>query len=222
MIKNKYYIKYILEFYFYFMRVLIMNKKITNKIVLIIITFLILSSSLFAPIYPDAFKLSSKEEFLLGVIILIVKIVLTAPIWIPIVIVIIVMNSINAKNGYGYTALIDASKNGDLEKVKLLIENGANIEVKDNNGDTALILASYYRYLEIIQYLVEKGANINATNDNGWTSLMYASKYGELETIKYLLENGADVNIKNKNGNAALDLAKIEDIKEVLRKAGAK
>ena len=199
-----------------------MNKKITNKIGLIIIAFLILSSSLFAPIYPDAFELSSKEEFLLGVIVLIVKIVLTAPIWIPIVIVIIVMNCINAKNGYGYTALIDASKNGDLEKVKLLIENGANIEVKDNNGDTALILASYYRYLEIIQYLVEKGANINATNDNGWTSLMYASKYGELETIKYLLENGADVNIKNKNGNAALDLAKIEDIKEVLRKAGAK
>ena len=199
-----------------------MNRKITIRIVLIITVFLILSSSLFAPIYPDAFELSSKEEFLLGVIVLIVKIVLTAPIWIPIVIVIIVMNSINAKNGYGYTALIDASKNGDLEKVKLLIENGADIEAKDNNGDTALILASYYRYLEIIQYLVEKGANINATNDNGWTSLMYASKYGELETIKYLLENGADVNIKNKNGNAALDLAKIEDIKEVLRKAGAK
>ena len=199
-----------------------MNRKITIRIVLIIIAFLILSSSLFAPIYPDAFELSSKEEFLLGVIMLIVKIVLTAPIWIPIVIVIIVMNSINAKNGYGYTALIDASKNGDLEKVKLLIENGADIEAKDNNGDTALILASYYRYLEVIQYLVEKGANINATNDNGWTSLMYASKYGELETIKYLLENGTDVNIKNKNGNAALDLAKIEDIKEVLRKAGAK
>ena len=199
-----------------------MNKKITIRIGLIITAFLILSSSLFAPIYPDAFELSSKEEFLLGVIMLIVKIVLTAPIWIPIVIVIIVMNSINAKNGYGYTALIDASKNGDLEKVKLLIENGADIEAKDNNGDTALILASYYRYLEVIQYLVEKGANINATNDNGWTSLMYASKYGELETIKYLLENGTDVNIKNKNGNAALDLAKIEDIKEVLRKAGAK
>ena len=199
-----------------------MNRKITIRIGLIITAFLILSSSLFAPIYPDAFELSSKEEFLLGVIMLIVKIVLTAPIWIPIVIVIIVMNSINAKNGYGYTALIDASKNGDLEKVKLLIENGANIEVKDNNGDTALILASYYRRLEIVKYLVEKGANINATNDNGWTSLMYASKYGELETIKYLLENGTDVNIKNKNGNAALDLAKIEDIKEVLRKAGAK
>ena len=199
-----------------------MNKKITIRIGLIITAFLILSSSLFAPIYPDAFELSSKEEFLLGVIMLIVKIVLTAPIWIPIVIVIIVMNSINAKNGYGYTALIDASKNGDLEKVKLLIENGANIEAKDNNGDTALILASYYRRLEIVKYLVEKGANINATNDNGWTSLMYASKYGELETIKYLLENGTDVNIKNKNGNAALDLAKIEDIKEVLRKAGAK
>ena len=199
-----------------------MNKKITIRIGLIITAFLILSSSLFAPIYPDAFELSSKEEFLLGVIVLIVKIVLTAPIWIPIVIVIIVMNSINAKNGYGYTALIDASKNGDLEKVKLLIENGANIEVKDNKGDTALILASYCRRLEIIKYLVEKGANINATNDNGRTALMWASIWRDLEMVKLLIEIGADVNIKNNYGKTVLDLAKTKEIKELLKKSGAK
>ena len=196
-----------------------MNKKITIRIGLIITAFLILSSSLFAPIY----ELRVGVDKLLAEMRMIFLTVIITPIVIIIVIVAGRLNKEEEKEKYrDYYSLINASKNGDLEKVKLLIENGANIEVKDNNGDTALILASYYRRLEIVKYLVEKGANINATNDNGWTSLMYASKYGELETIKYLLENGADVNIKNKNGNAALDLAKIEDIKEVLRKAGAK
>ena len=168
-----------------------MYRKITIRIVLIITIFLILSSSLFAPIYPDAFKLSSREEFLLRVIMLIVTIVVTAPIWIPMVIIAVVVGKkeekvskeekekyrdyyslinasdneelkrllengidINAKDGDGWTALMDASSKGNLEKVKLLIENGANIEVKDNKGDTALILASYCRRLEIIKYLV--------------------------------------------------------------------
>ena len=69
-----------------------MNRKITIRIVLIITVFLILSSSLFAPIYPDAFKLSSREEFLLRVIMLIVTIVVTAPIWIPMVIIAVVVD----------------------------------------------------------------------------------------------------------------------------------
>ena len=69
-----------------------MNRKITIRIVLIITAFLILSSSLFAPIYPDAFKLSSREEFLLRVIMLIVTIVVTAPIWIPMVIIAVVVD----------------------------------------------------------------------------------------------------------------------------------
>ena len=43
-----------------------------------------------------------------------------------------------------------------------------------------------------------------------------------LEVVKYLLENGADINAKNDYDKTALDLAKTEEIEEVLRKAGAK
>ncbi|WP_432633757.1 ankyrin repeat domain-containing protein [Brachyspira sp.] len=40
--------------------------------------------------------------------------------------------------------------------------------------------------------------------------------------MKYLVENGADINIKDKNENTALNYARTEGIKEVLRKAEAK
>ena len=164
-----------------------MNRKITIKIVLIITIFLILSSSLFAPIYPDelfyAFKKLEEAIRMFFLLVIIILILIIAGVvnysynkeeekekkkekyrdYYPL------MNAsdneelkrllengvdINAKNGDGYTALMDASSKGNLEKVKLLIENGANIEVKDNKGDTALILASYCRRLEIIKYLV--------------------------------------------------------------------
>ena len=70
--------------------------------------------------------------------------------------------------------------------------------------------------------MVEKGADINAQEDIGRTALMNASYNRHLKIVKFLIENGADVNIKNNDGKTALDLAKTEEIKEVLRKAGAK
>ena len=123
---------------------------------------------------------------------------------------------INAKNKDGETALMLASSEGHLEMVKLLVENGADYT-------NALRLASREGHLEIVKLLIENGANINAKDNDGETALMGASYNGHLEVVKYLIENGADVNIKdNYYGITALDFARDEEIKEVLRKAGAK
>ena len=66
--------------------------------------------------------------------------------------------------------LIDAARYGDLETVKLLIENGADINAKDEDGYTVLMHASFNGYLEIVKYLIEKGANVNEDKD-GVTAL---------------------------------------------------
>ena len=82
--------------------------------------------------------------------------------------------------------------------------------------------ASANGHLEVVKYLLENGADINAKDSNwGYTVLIYAAEYVNLETVQFLIENGADFNIKNNEGKTALDLAKTEEIKEVLRKAGA-
>ena len=58
--------------------------------------------------------------------------------------------------------LFEACKKGDLERVKYLVEQGANIYAKYN---CALSIAAYYGHLELVKYLVEQGANIHADDD---------------------------------------------------------
>ena len=167
---------------------------------------------------------------------------------------------IDAKDNDGSTALIWASRDGHPETVKYLLENDADINVKNCSNSTALIEASSIGHLEIVQCILaevekgkkvdindkdncgfsalmyalnkgrtdiaeclrKKGADINTRDYNGWTPLMYASKYGYIDVVKYLIKNikhKADVNIENKEGETALDLAKNEEIKELLTEA---
>jgi len=78
---------------------------------------------------------------------------------------------INAKgiNNSGATALMWASDNGNSSIVKLLLENGAEVNARNTaSGVTALWTASQYGYVEIAKILLEKGADVNirATIDN--------------------------------------------------------
>jgi ankyrin repeat protein len=48
-----------------------------------------------------------------------------------------------------------AVKYENLNSVKFLVENGANINLKNNNGLSPLILAVKHSNLDIVKYLVE-------------------------------------------------------------------
>ena len=76
--------------------------------------------------------------------------------------------------------LLKAADSGDLARVKLLVEAGADIHAKD---DRALRLASNYGHLEVVKYLVGCGANIHAWDDG---ALRGASRNGHLEVVEYL------------------------------------
>ena len=54
-------------------------------------------------------------------------------------------------------ALIQATEDGDLNRVKSLISKGVNVNAKSESGDPALMNASYKGYFEIMKYLVENG-----------------------------------------------------------------
>ena len=104
--------------------------------------------------------------------------------------------------------LIEASKRGELDMVKKLIQEGTNVNHADNNnGYTPLIFASLSEHLEIVKYLAEHGANVNQADNIGTTPLIWASRAGHLEIVKYLVEHGANVNYATNYGYTPLIMA---------------
>ena len=101
-------------------------------------------------------------------------------------------------------ALIIASRDGDIDRVAMLLENGADVNAKTDTGTTALFNAILYRRTEVVRILLENGADVHVKTMYGSTTLDMAIWYGDIEIVSMLLENGADVNAKGKYGSTAL------------------
>ena len=82
-------------------------------------------------------------------------------------------------------------KNGNLERVRLLLDKGANIH---SNDDEPLRNACENGNLEIVRLLLDKCGDIHALNDE---PLRKACKNGHLEIVRLLLDKGASVNAQN-------------------------
>ena len=65
----------------------------------------------------------------------------------------------NARDRDGLTPLIWAAIQGHEEVVRVLLEQGANLEARNNNGDTALMWASVMGHKEVVELLLDHGAN---------------------------------------------------------------
>ena len=61
--------------------------------------------------------------------------------------------NIDAQNSYGNTALIYAVYSGNIETVKCLVKNKANLHVKNNLGKTAIDIAKENNAENILQLL---------------------------------------------------------------------
>lgn len=62
---------------------------------------------------------------------------------------------INKADKDGYTPLMDASKKGHIEKIRWLLEHGADVNIKDNEGKTALDIAQTKGFTEIADLLAK-------------------------------------------------------------------
>ena len=117
----------------------------------------------------------------------------------------------------GRTVLIYAAWNGSTEVVKLLIDNGADLNHKSNHGDTALMYAARDGHTDVVKFLIDNGVDLNHKNNGGVTALIYAARKEHTEVVKFLVDNGADMNIKTKYGWTALMYASRYGYTEVVK-----
>ena len=107
---------------------------------------------------------------------------------------------------------------GRLDNIKMLIQNGADIQAQDCDGSTVLHYASRYSNQEVVEFLLKLNEiSVNATDNNNQTPLMYACyEGGRLENIKMLIKNGADIQASSSNGSTVLHLASRNSNQEVV------
>ncbi len=105
----------------------------------------------------------------------------------------------------------------DEEKIKVLIEFGANVNAINDQGWTALhsILSTGTR--NCAKILIDNGADLTAKDNEGQSPLFKAAKEGNVECVQLLIENKANVNEKDKDGQTPLLIATKQGFAECLQ-----
>ena len=90
-----------------------------------------------------------------------------------------------------------------MRVVRLLLENGADINARRGRYGNALQAALFYGYEGIVRLLLENGADVNAQGGDYGNALQAASSKGDEGIVRLLLENGANVDAQGgRHGNA--------------------
>ncbi|MDH4285863.1 MAG: ankyrin repeat domain-containing protein, partial [Gallionella sp.] len=115
-----------------------------------------------------------------------------------------------------YTPLCAAVNKGDVEKVRAIVDGGADINYNrcDNKfadipaSALAMAITNSENSLAITKLLIEKGAHVNEYDWLGRFYLNIAAQEGNVELVKLLISSGADVNNIDNSGNTPLFYAK--------------
>lgn len=115
-------------------------------------------------------------------------------------------SDVNSKNNY---MIKWAATNGNLEILKIAIENNANVNSIDEQNKEIRIRK--YRYINCLKYLLYNGYRLNLSE-----ALYYVNKTNNAKLGKFLVNYGLDINLIN--NKSIKDKIKIELRYEKLNK----
>jgi len=81
------------------------------------------------------------------------------------------------------------------------------------------MIACHETHSACAKILIQHGANIHIVDRFGHDALMMSAYFGDRVTTQLLIDNGADVTRKEKNGRTALDLARKDKLKSIIKQS---
>lgn len=113
---------------------------------------------------------------------------------------------IDEQNAKGETPLLIATHNNYIEAAKLLIDEGADINIQDQIHDSPYLYAGAQGKTEILAYMLENAEpDQTVVNRYGGNALIPAAEKGHLENVRLLLSDGrVDIDHQNDFGYTAL------------------
>ncbi|THU58798.1 hypothetical protein C4D60_Mb03t18240 [Musa balbisiana] len=88
-----------------------------------------------------------------------------------------------------------AAYHGDINRLKVLINAGADPNKTDYDGRTALHMAACKGHEQVVKFLIQRGSNVNCIDKFGTSPLFEAMKAGNDRIAAILVENGAILNL---------------------------
>ncbi len=131
----------------------------------------------------------------------------------------IVGADINAMDSDGDTPLKYSIKYDDINMTKLLIKNGANIDLKPHDLNKLLHSSIRILDIELTKLALKIGADINAKSEDSISPLSLVirmEEQNEVDLVKYLLQNCAEPNDADLLGQSLLHIAAARTNLEVI------
>lgn len=102
---------------------------------------------------------------------------------------------VDTKGNLGCTPIMEASANGHVDVVKLLIMHNAKLDIVNRCNETALMVAIKNCQFKVVEELAKNVNDINSLSE----ALMYAARCGNIDFVLYLLSREADINYAKKS-----------------------
>jgi ankyrin repeat protein len=100
--------------------------------------------------------------------------------------------------------LIEAARNRDTQKIRMLLAQKVDVNARSTDGGTALLWAVHWDDLESADLLIRAGADVNAANDYRVTPLFLACTNRNSALVERLLNAGAKSNIAVATGETPM------------------
>ncbi len=100
--------------------------------------------------------------------------------------------------------LIAAARAADVDGVRRLISERADVNPQSADGSTPLLWAAYHGELSMVEALLAAGAKPDTANRYGVTPLLQAGRAGDAAVIAALLEHGASATLPHPDGETPL------------------
>ena len=95
---------------------------------------------------------------------------------------------------------------GDFEKIKEMVEKGANVNAINTASCTVLMLAGNIGRLDIMEYLYQKGASIETKTIDNDLAVRVPIRKGYIDIIQFYINHGVNLNAISGTNETALHL----------------